>query len=634
MTLPGVPPPQAALAEGFAQHVRRWSARRGASERDAAAAAHAAHALSLATSQGHVGLRLVDLAPLACGPATVGAWRQALHASGVVSLHPAVARPEALPLVLDAGDRLYLLRHFDLERRLARRLARALVQAGHGPVPDAPTHDDDPQALAVALAPHRRLTIVSGGPGTGKTHAVVAMLARMLDARPGARIVLAAPTGKAAARMVASIRAQLGTLPEAVRARLPAHASTIHRLLGSRADGRFLHGAAYPLPLDLLVVDEASMLDLALATQLLEAVPEKAQVVLLGDKDQLAAVEAGAVFAELCLDPSLRASRAPADVQPGAAAAGAPAPPLHALPRYPSVVWLTRSRRFDPDAGIGRLARLVHQGDAEAVRRWPGNPADSPAGAQADPAAARPTSPAAEAGAVAIAFETGATPGPVTLEWLHEGYRPYLDAVRHHGVDPAEAHRVFESFRVLCALREGPRGVAGINAAWTRRMRTELGPADRAPSTPWFPGRPVLIVRNDPALGLANGDIGLTLADADGRLAVHFPGPEGSFLALSTAGLPPHETAFAMTIHKAQGSEFDRVLVLLPAQPGRGLTREGLYTAITRARRAVMISAGPEALANAIRTPTRRVSGLRDRLAEALARETAQAPSPAQPHGT
>ena len=132
MTLPGVPPPQPALAEGFAQHVRRWSARRGASERDAAAAAHAAHALSLATSQGHVGLRLVDLAPLACGPATVGAWRQALHDSGVVSLHPAVARPEALPLVLDAGDRLYLLRHFDLERRLARRLARALVQAGHG----------------------------------------------------------------------------------------------------------------------------------------------------------------------------------------------------------------------------------------------------------------------------------------------------------------------------------------------------------------------------------------------------------------------------------------------------------------------------------------------------------------------
>ncbi len=312
------------LAEGFAQQVQSWALAQGAPEDIARAARIAARAVSVATANGHVCIALQQICGSDGGPGDAAAWRQALLASGVVGTAQA---PAACPLILDLDDRLYLHRYFDYERRLAQRLMRAQRGADSAHRHDEAAANDvlrrhldalfpaselqpagevDWQRIATALALRGRLAIVSGGPGTGKTTTVVNLLACLIAQDADCRIALAAPTGKAAARMTDAIRQRAEHLPEAIRSRLPAEAFTIHRLLGvTPAAGGFVHHAGNPLAIDALVVDEASMLDLALATKLLEAVPASARIVLLGDKDQLAAVESGAVFAELSADPSL-----------------------------------------------------------------------------------------------------------------------------------------------------------------------------------------------------------------------------------------------------------------------------------------------------------------------------------------
>jgi exodeoxyribonuclease V alpha subunit len=298
--------PEQLLAEGFARHAANWAVAQGAPAHVAAAVARAAKALSLAVSDGHVCLMLASLVTPrdedASMPADIAGWRAALQASGIVGTPQA---PGAMPLILDADDRLYLHRYFDYERRLARRL----TQARHAGAREAVEAPDvrarlaelfagnaarlggaaDWQQLAAALALRGRLTVISGGPGTGKTSTVVNLLACLLALDPGCRIALAAPTGKAAARMTDAIRQRAQHLPPELRERMPATSSTVHRLLGVTQAG-FAHDASHPLAVDALVVDEASMLDLALATQLLEAVPPAARIILLGDKDQLAAV--------------------------------------------------------------------------------------------------------------------------------------------------------------------------------------------------------------------------------------------------------------------------------------------------------------------------------------------------------
>ena len=619
------------LAEGFARHVVRWAATEGASTRVAAAVGHAATALSLAVSEGHVCLMLGSLAATpgagdGAAPAIrldVAGWRATLLASGIVGTPEA---PGALPLILDADDRLYLHRYFDYERRLARRLTQAR-HAGAREAVDSPelrarltelfaanaarlAGAPDWQQLAAGLALRGRLTVISGGPGTGKTTTVVNLLACLLALDPDCRIALAAPTGKAAARMTDAIRQRAQHLPAELRDRMPTASSTVHRLLRVTPAG-FAHDAGHPLAIDALVVDEASMLDLALATHLLEAVPPTARIILLGDKDQLAAVESGAVFAELSIDPTLT----PGCVRDLAAMTGTPADAI-APPRpaqrsalQDSAVWFTQTYRFAADSGIGRLAGDVNAGRARAALDW--------LRADADPDVTwLDTAPHASLDAALHAMDAG-----------YASYRQAIDA------DPTQVAAITEAFgrfRVLCALRDGPRGVTALNTAMTRRFRAALGLpglAEGTTASPWFTGRPVLVSNNDYVLRLFNGDIGIALPDASGELLVHFPdaAAPGGFRAIAPVRLPRHETAFAMTVHKSQGSEFDGVLVMLPEQRSRVLTRELLYTAITRAKQRVALVTDAAVLEQSIATATLRHSGLLARLAE---EESARTPRP------
>lgn len=591
------------LAKGFAVQVERWSRRRGATPESVTAATRAAEAVSLATSDGHT---CTPLTSVFVDQDAVQA-RALLLGSGVVTTQE---RAEALPLVLDDDGRIYLHRYFDYEQRLARRLLAATRQPLDTSAPGtaerlaelfAPPHGaaapvPDWQRVAAAIALGRRLTVISGGPGTGKTTTVVNVLACLIERQPRCRIALAAPTGKAAARMMEAVSARASTLPEAVRDLLPVEAQTIHRLLGvtPRGDG-FRHHAGNRLPIDVLIVDEASMLDLALAVHLLEAVPDEARIILLGDKDQLAAVEAGAVFAEVSADPSLDAATRtnvaalcgvdPAVIQP-------PAIQMR-TPLYNTTVWLTETYRFAKNSAIGALATAINAGDPAAV----------------------------------TALLQASTDG--SLCWLDddyrlmahvsEGYAPFIDAVCTRQGDIAAVTRAFDSFRVLCAVREGMRGVLALNQQCELMARTAVAgaPSMSGGTRAWYPGRPVIVLRNDYIVKLFNGDVGIALPDEHGNLQVYFSGLDETFRAVAPSRLPEHETAFAITVHKAQGSEFDRVAVVLPEQRSLVVTRELLYTAATRARQQVALCTSATVLERAVMTRTRRHSGLVARLRQA-----------------
>ena len=515
-------------------------------------------------------------------------WRGQLQGSRLVG------KPgDYAPLILDA-DRLYLARYQAYEQQLAEQL---LARAGDAPSVDEAQLSEslarlfafnqqspDWQRLAAAQAVRRRLAVISGGPGTGKTTTVVRLLAALLEQPGGERLAigLAAPTGKAAARMAEAIRNAKASLPvsDAIKAALPDEARTLHRLLGSRGDSpKVRHDTANPLPLDVLVVDEASMVDLALMAKLVAALPPKARLVLLGDKDQLAAVEAGAVFAELCEGRGFDAQAA-SDLQ---RITGQPVPAQAPHSQLgDAVVLLTHSHRFAGDSGIGELARRINEGDAKgSVALLQENRTDL----------AWNSAPSANA----------------LVERLEQGYAPYLQAARQG--DPASAFVAFNGFRALTAQREGAFGVNGLNEALEARLKRRLGVAARER---WYPGRAVMVRQNDYALGLFNGDIGLCLM-SDHGLRVYFEGDDG-FRPFAPARLPSHDSAFAMTVHKSQGSEFDEVLLALPEQPSPLLTRSLFYTGITRAKRKVEIWALPSRLLEAVTTRAERAAGLAQRL--------------------
>lgn len=554
------------LAAGFAEHVQRWAAGRGASSEALAVLKVAAERASLATAEGHVCIPLAAIASEFEGK-SLDALRELLLASGMAG----APQGEPLPLVLDGANRLYLRRYFDYERRLAKQLVR---RAAAGAAPPAPGAKPDWQKHAVDLAMSRRLTVISGGPGTGKTTTVAALLERILEENPEARIALAAPTGKAAARMLDSLRAAI--LPPNVRERLPVESHTIHRLLGVTPEqGRFRHNAENPLPLDALIVDEASMLDLALAARLVEAVPENARLVFLGDKDQLAAVEVGSVFAEL-------------STREGSPLAG-------------SVVWFTESYRFAADSGIGYLASCINAGEPDRALEWMKQGADE---------------------GVNWIDDAGAELMLATRKRILEGYAPYLAALRAGVDDKTAVFRAFERFRVLCAVRDTQRGVREMNRMLERHARAQLDhPLDPGGRSPWYPGRPVMVMRNDYVLRLFNGDIGICLPGEDGKPAVWFPGEGAAFRAFAPNRLPEHEDAWATTVHKAQGSEFDTLMCILPEKAGPVMVRELLYTAVTRARSRVTLVGGAEVFRAACLKQTERHAGLVDRMREALGSE-------------
>lgn len=565
----------------------------------------AAALASRATGEGHVCL---DLGAEAARPLSLegrvvaslpglGAWRDALRASAVVG-----SPGDFRPLILTDDDRLYLQRYWQYEQNLAvalRRRANAdspeldLVRLGEGLARLFARNDGqqpDWQRLAAAVALLKPFSVISGGPGTGKTATVVRLLALLLEQAGDQplHIALAAPTGKAAARMQEAIRNALQDLPVAdgLRERIPAEASTLHRLLGVRPHSlRFRHHRDNPLPLDVLIVDEASMVDLSLMARLVDALPPTARLILLGDRDQLASVEAGAVLAELGqggerFSPAMQARLENATGM--------------ALPAQPGagiddcVVQLQRSYRFDEHSGIGHLARAVNAGDGAAAMHW------------------------LQAGLADVDWLESPQPlGAELRERVLAGYRPYLEAMRA-GESPQAVLAAFERFRVLAALRRGEAGVERLNAA-IEAMLTQAGLIRPAGGLAGghYAGQPLMIRHNDPATRLYNGDVGLLLPDteAGGELRAFFAEGEG-VRRLRPAQLPAHELVYAMTVHKSQGSEFDAVLMVLPPAETPLLTRELLYTGITRARKRVALLGEARAVAQGCSRQVQREGGL------------------------
>jgi exodeoxyribonuclease V alpha subunit len=553
-------------------------------------------------------------------------WTAALAASPLVRLPGAAGAPGAAgdagdgaPLVLDGG-RLYLDRYWGYERRLADALVRRAAERVEGVDPRllGPWLDElfgeadglDRQRLAAALAVLRRLTVIAGGPGTGKTHTVTRVLALLhRDAlartpdRP-LRAALAAPTGKAAARLQDSLREGLGalTLQPAVRdALVRTPASTLHRLLGTSRESstRFRHSAADPLPHDVVIVDEASMVSLPLMAKLVDAVRPDARLILLGDRDQLASVEAGAAFGDICgpagSRPVLRLS-APAAAEVAAALGVDPTPHAERAPGpgvWDAIVRLDRFRRFGSATGLGAVATALQRADEDAEEPLALLRAGGDDVALIDPSDADARA-ACEAEVV-------------------DAYARYA-ALAVDGAEPGAVLDALDALRVLCALRRGPDGARVWNA------RVEAGLARRVPrfrpDQPWYVGRPILVTENDYGVRLYNGDVGVVLADPDdpARRRAVFRTTDGSLRSLSPARLPACETTFAMTIHKSQGSQFGHAVVVLPSVPSPILTRELVYTGITRARTRTTILATDDVLAEALRRPVQRATGLQDRL--------------------
>ncbi|RQS71939.1 exodeoxyribonuclease V subunit alpha [Burkholderia sp. Bp8963] len=566
----------------------------------------------------------------------------------------------ATPLVL-TGTRLYLRRYWHYEQRvcgaLDERLAmsaqlgdalpddrlrdalRTLFPLRQASAGEAPEPRADWQKLACALAARSAFSVITGGPGTGKTTTVVKLLALlqslalMADSDGRAlRIRLAAPTGKAAARLNESIAGAVAQLPldgfphgAAVRAAIPVSVTTLHRLLGTRPDSRrFRHHAGNPLSLDVLVIDEASMVDLEMMHAVLSALPARARLILLGDKDQLASVEAGAVLGELCqraraghYTPQTQAwLQQVTDEQVGEKLVD---PAGSALDQ--SIAMLRFSHRFSENSGIGKLAEAVNSGEqAKVAEVWAHGYADL---------ALLDCSEKSDAalGALVVDGVAGdaADSGSMDGNGRH-GYRHYLQTLRQEkpspGADPASfdrwANAVLDAhgeFQLLCALRRGPWGVEGLN----RRVERLLHAANLiAPAGEWYLGRPVLVTRNDYELGLMNGDIGITLAlpapDGEMRLRVAFAAGDGSgrIKWVLPSRLQAVETVFALTVHKSQGSEFAHAALVLPDTLSPVLTRELVYTGITRARSFLTIAnaGGRSIIEQAVEKCVLRASGL------------------------
>ena len=569
---------------------------------------------------------------------------------------------QVAPLVYQNG-KLYLYRYWRYEQQVAASVAlrlgaaaklspppvarvQQLLEALFGPV--QPHSATDWQRLACALAARQHFAIITGGPGTGKTTTVVRLLALLqalhLEARPRTRtpqdtswqplrIRLAAPTGKAAARLGESIAAKLGQLPldqiggKEVVAGIPSEVVTLHRLLGSRRNvRRRTYNADNPLPVDLLVVDEASMVSLSGMADLVAALPPAARLVLIGDKDQLSSVEAGSVLGELCRRAG-EGHYLPAMATWLSEATGHTVPldkqDAKGLQLDQAVAMLRFSHRFDSSSGIGQIALAVNDGNVASVKALLQTPTPDLAYLQLN-------SPQGEAYArLLVDGDVNPEIGKTLKGQRRQGYGHYLSllAAEPQSGDPhaydrwaAEVLRAHRSFQLLCVLRNGPWGVSGLNKSIAGVLHARgLIPA----TSGWYAGRPVMVTRNNPALRLTNGDIGVVLpfpVDTNGSkaLRVAFPDEEGH----GVRWFAPHrlddvETVYALTVHKSQGSEFNHVAVALPEKASPVLTRELLYTGITRASHwfSLVNPGGERLIETAVEQRVYRSSGLADLLA-------------------
>lgn len=487
--------------------------------------------------------------------------KRILLASGFACESPH-SEPVAYPLIIEA-NRLYLQRYWSYENRLATRLRQistithaannldSLLDRYFGKQFD----ESDKQRQAATLACRQALCIITGGPGTGKTTAICKILAVLQELADKPLVTaLCAPTGKAAMRLQEAIANNLATLncPGSIKKQIPQTAITLHRLLGANPPSPyFKHSADNPLVYDLVVVDEASMVDLALMSKLVDALKPGAKLILLGDKDQLASVESGAVLADLI--------------------AGLPS----------NTVELVQSYRFDD--GIKQLAAAINRQDPETA--WVmlvGND-----------------------GTVEIIQQNN------LFAYIIEQRKPFVSLVNMQ----AALHDIFNSFnqfQVLCSNRHGKNGALAINAVIEQGLfgRNQHG------LTQWYPGRPVMVTQNTPALHLYNGDIGICLPDNEqgGSLMVFFQRPDGAVKKFLPARMPTCETVFAMTVHKAQGSEFEEVLIVLPETVNPVLSKELLYTAITRAKKKIKIAADKSVFTATITKKIGRLTGLSAKL--------------------
>jgi exodeoxyribonuclease V alpha subunit len=584
----------------------------------------AIQALCDALAEGHVCLDLSKLAGQYVGGElmpSLNVWRDALRSSSLVAEVSDSSSSSFKPFILDQNHRFYLHRYYYYEQSVVDRL-RVLAQS------EAMFSSDDVNALrrlldhlfdqdalvlppsfpnlqkvAAASAVLQRVCIISGGPGTGKTTTVVRLLAALQSLNGASlEIRLVAPTGKAAARMGESIRVRKPSLAvdSLVLDAIPETAETVHRLLGVRyGSSTFRHHRGRPLALDVLVVDEASMIDLALMAKLLEALPDHARLILLGDKDQLDSVEAGSVFAELCslkaytssfleqleyatglsldslIDSSAQQNNASSLSTPSSLMSNA-------------VVTLTHSFRFGTQPGIGALARYANEGKgAQAVEcLCSGEYADS-------------------------VLEEGSH--STLLKRLDQGFEHYWQAIDQHDIQ--EAFKALGAFRVLVVNKQGE-----YSAEWLNRKYEEwLSRKRKVASYPlkgmgWYAGKPIMVLENDYAQQLFNGDVGIVLRYQD-ELRVAFEGDQGKIRWVNPARLPRYEESYAMTVHKSQGSEFEEVLFLLPAQWSPILTRNLIYTGITRAKKKVSVWGSAALLERAIHSAPVRYSGLADAIA-------------------
>ena len=524
----------------------------------------------------------------------------------------AVGKPgDIRPLILDKKNRLYLYRYWDYEQQLSTNICErinndidkldiTILSNGlnrlfpeNGPF--------NWQKVATVMAAMKRFCIITGGPGTGKTFTMAKTLALLLELSSGKRlrILLAAPTGKAAARIGESIKAAKKTLDCSgdILAAIPSEAYTIHRMLKTiPGSPYFYYNAENQLPADIVVVDEASMMDLAVTAKLFEAIKGHARIILIGDRDQLASVETGFVLADICdrehIDMFSTAfcqrykemTRQDMDVsqlslqnRPGL---------------YDHITVLKKSFRFADFGGIGVCSRAVNQGKADEALFHIKNSPDQ------------------------ISWKKLSGSDDISRflpETVIKGYAQYLNTP-----DPLKALELFNQFKILCAVKFGPTGVNEINRL-TEEILIENSLIERphSPTFPWYRGRPVLITRNNYSLDLFNGDIGITLPAPELKsndLYVYFAGVSGQVRRFHPHRLPEHETAYAMTVHKSQGSEFETVLLIFPNQDYPVLSRELVYTGMTRARKHISIWGTEKIIEGAVLRFIDRTSGLKDAL--------------------
>jgi exodeoxyribonuclease V alpha subunit len=530
--------------------------------------------LTDAVSQGHVCL---NLAQITGQTLLKGNNRSQLQVRLKASLVVGTAG-DYKPLILTDDGLLYLYRYWSDEQLVAKA-----IQQRCQPIavlkPDilqqdfadwrSINDDVDWQKIAVLMALTRQFSVISGGPGTGKTTIVLRLLKLLYRQDDQLNIALVAPTGKAAARLQQAVA-------DSGQSRLEA--KTVHRLLGITANndqGRYT--PQNPLAIDVLIVDEASMIDISLMAKLLNALPDITRIIILGDSQQLASVESGAVLANLCDQPPQFSKAFIQSIQKFTDMKLIGTAPSTAL-LSDSVVLLQHSYRFDEKSDVGQLAKAVQSGSVANVYKVMETATSNLWQQQLD----------------AINIQSH----------VFDNYKPYFDAVRSHA-DTQQCLQLFEQYRVLSALKVGPQSVSAVNGLIERQLQKKGWKTYQD----FYNGRPIMVTQNDYRQRLFNGDTGLILEDPEGVLRACFIS-EHTVRWVDLSRLPAHETAFAITIHKSQGSEFDKVSVLLPEEDTALLNRELLYTAITRAKKQVTVLCSDMMLAKTVQTQHRRETGL------------------------